>query len=631
MMRRSSGSNMSGGDGSSQSRRLQNCLLPLLVCASMCLCALQGQTHVNIDCALRNFRGNNDEEVDRPAELQREEKLARAQRQQPLTQTEGSFSTADRHHLHPSSSGTHGQSCPPFQRPNGASSPPMQKRDKCDGLMGYGIEESFFVCEPQAPGLLDQVFGGDATEMNGKIQCHYNPTTKATYCEADNLRVDPSKIKVAKGGEPIFTVAGREEEAEFPRYKKGAFSVSGCSINDTSLMDDGPSEKSSQPNMKLPYHMIDMMKSVETSSDEECSKVEERPTLFVTRYEYANLYHTMTDYYNAYQAAMLATKGNMAAMDEMNIVFMDGHARGTLDVGWELLFPNANISYVSELNVSNDGEDNNDKSVTCFRRAIFVSPGYRSSVSIVSHIDTSVYPTPLSYLPACQKTEWQAEFRVRMIHGAMCRLQLWKGWMYPYRHDGDDTFEGHRMNVAAGSDTSNTTKITTVRVLFLLRKNYYSHPRMQGTTTRQIANEDEIEAAMQSVVLNNHHGKPAVFIETRRLILEQHDLSEQILMVQHADIIVGMHGAGLSHTLWATPRTLLLELKPPGFEGHGHFEPLTQLAGGIYESFMGIQYSQDEKQLTNIIPVREFKAAFRNSVEVFLKHHRRSKGSKMPS
>lgn len=327
---------------------------------------------------------------------------------------------------------------------------------------------------------------------------------------------------------------------------------------------------------------------------------------------------------------MLATKGNRAEMDEMNIVFMDGHARGTLEVGWELLFPNANISYVSELHVNNDGDDNSDKAATCFRRAIFVSPGYRSSVSIVSHIDMSVDPEPLSYLPGCQKTEWQAEFRARMIHGARCRLHLWKGWMYPYHHN-DGTPGGHRLNIAAGSNNMNATKTTTVRVLFLLRKNYFSHPRMQGTTTRQIVNEDEMEAAMQSVILNNRHDKPAVFIETRRLILEQHDLSEQILMVQQADIIVGMHGAGLSHILWARPNTLLLELKPPGFEGHGHFEPLTQLAGGFYESFLEIQYPRDEKQLTNIIPVKAFKAAFRNSVQAFLKQNRHRDGDKMPS
>lgn len=538
---------------------------------------------------------------------QQEEKDDGRQQTRGGVEVEGSFSSADRHyHAH------HSKTCEPHHN---SVVPPMKKRGNCDGLMGYGIEESFFVCSPEqglmsqlSQGLSMQWLGSTHTSTqqssDGTMQCHYNPTTKASFCEARNLQVDASMIEVAKGGEPIPNVQGRKEAKEFPVYSKGAFQLSQCSLNKTILEDETESnfQGDRKQNKKLPFHLLDMMEAVQvTNTANKCAHYEERPTLFVTRYEYANLYHTLTDYYNAYQDAMMAVEGDSKSMDSINIVFFDGHARGTLDVGWELLFPNADISYVSELSKKQGN--------TCFRHAIFVSPGYRSGVSIVSFIDETVTPYPPTYLPKCGKNEWQVDFRERIIHGAKCRLQLFKGWMVP-QHTTDD-------NTGGTGKRSATT--TTVRVLFMLRKNHFSHPRMNGATTRQIENEDEVESVLHNVsgrMRNDSHGP--VHIDTRRLILEQHDLAEQILIIQQADIVIGMHGAGLSHIFWARPGTLLIELKPPGFESHGHFEPLTQLAGGLYQAFLNLGEPRDAEGLTNRVPIPRFQQTFETSVDTFI-------------
>jgi prepilin-type processing-associated H-X9-DG protein len=48
------------------------------------------------------------------------------------------------------------------------------------------------------------------------------------------------------------------------------------------------------------------------------------PTLLVTRYEYANIFHTLTDWYNAYQARRM-----FGLTGTVDVVFLDGHAKGT--------------------------------------------------------------------------------------------------------------------------------------------------------------------------------------------------------------------------------------------------------------------------------------------------------------
>lgn len=51
-----------------------------------------------------------------------------------------------------------------------------------------------------------------------------------------------------------------------------------------------------------------MLTTLEYNNDmsSQCQQWEETPTLFVTRYEYANIYHTLGDWYNSYQALHMA-------------------------------------------------------------------------------------------------------------------------------------------------------------------------------------------------------------------------------------------------------------------------------------------------------------------------------------
>lgn len=60
----------------------------------------------------------------------------------------------------------------------------------------------------------------------------------------------------------------------------------------------------------------------------------DEPTLLITRYEYANLYHTTTDWYNVYQTLHTFA---LPVRDTL-LVFVDGHSEGAMDPVWPRLF-----------------------------------------------------------------------------------------------------------------------------------------------------------------------------------------------------------------------------------------------------------------------------------------------------
>ena len=141
---------------------------------------------------------------------------------------------------------------------------------------------------------------------------------------------------------------------------------------------------------------LNMYRSFELTPEPlQCSNVVEGTTLFLVRFEYHNLFHTATDWwarrvvvfspslivcvcahylcvcvcvcvcprplrYNVYQVAR-----SFAGSERVNVVFLDGHAKSSMDEVWEAWAQH--VWYVKSLPPG-----------TCFRRALFVPYGYAS-------------------------------------------------------------------------------------------------------------------------------------------------------------------------------------------------------------------------------------------------------------
>ena len=204
---------------------------------------------------------------------------------------------------------------PPVVSNGGSLSAPHAERvsiwrrpatSKCDLQFGNGFSMKTQLCRE------------NSVNNYSSMECDRNPSTKGVTCAGRNILLDVSKLHVAHGGEPIESVRGRSEDSEFIRYARGAFQMS-CQSADVRTNAE-----------QFPHHLRNMVDSidyitpiqqtdVESGFSAQCDQWIEEPTLMVTRYEYANLYHSMGDFYNTYQ-----TQWMNGLTDEKNlkVIFM---------------------------------------------------------------------------------------------------------------------------------------------------------------------------------------------------------------------------------------------------------------------------------------------------------------------
>ena len=91
------------------------------------------------------------------------------------------------------------------------------------------------------------------------------------------------------------------------------------------------------------------------------------------------------------------------------------------------------------------------------------------------------------------------------------------------------------------------------RILILFRCDYVVHTRyLSGHIRRYFANEDKLVAAARQT----HAGAIVDFFVPTEL-----SMKEQLHRVSKADLLIGMHGAGLTLSLFLRPHAALIELK----------------------------------------------------------------------
>lgn len=338
--------------------------------------------------------------------------------------------------------------------------------------------------------------------------CQVNKDTKTTFCSFDNLRIDTQKIEMeSKGGEVLSTVMGRTEKSEFPRYKRGAFSVR-----------TAPTYDVSNEHRQGMHYMEDVLNAMRYPTaknkgklDFSCHQTYPGTTLFLTRYEYVNLYHTMTDWWNAFFALPREkswisknSEDFLVGMEGIGkadrVIFLDGHAQGLLDPTWESLF--GKYHFIQHMGGSGG---------LCFERAIFVPPGYKS---------------PL----------YDDKKRSRCPHKGMTKAF------------SDFVLEQHNL--------LHKRKVIKGNIVLIDRQPFVSHPRSNPENfLRQIRESDlkKIEKRLTSI--------PGATVQVVRL--ETMSFREQLALMQESHIVIGMHGAALTHLLFMNEsRSHVIELMP---------------------------------------------------------------------
>lgn len=124
-----------------------------------------------------------------------------------------------------------------------------------------------------------------------------------------------------------------------------------------------------------------------------------------------------------------------------------------------------------------------------------------------------------------------------------------------------------------------------LKVLFVRREDYLAHPRHSGKPESRLSNEIEVLEALRSWA-TSRSGHKKVSITVVEGLFAHMTISEQLKEIRESSIIVGAHGAGMSHLLFSRPqKTAVLELMSPYFV-RPHFEVMSQ--------WMGIEYHKIE-------------------------------------
>ena len=300
----------------------------------------------------------------------------------------------------------------------------------------------------------------------------------AEFAFARDIILDPSQAKGLLGGEELNTVLNQDEKLEFYKFKKGFFVLS-CQ----------PSYSFGSKNYLNTW--LAMIHSSYYQIKLRISKVNKQFTLALTRFEYANLFHTVTDFYNAFLAMTFFKK----TPEETAILLVDGHPKGSLDDTWSVLFNKVTrIGHVSN--------------VTLYNEFVWVEQGYNSPMN-----NQKANSIPLV-----------EEFREFFLN----------------RHEVDG--KSHNLNCSS------------INLSFLWRRNYFAHPRNpSGQVSRKIKNEEQLVKYVSEKFMN---------VNVKAYQLDQFNMSMQLAIISKTDILVGMHGAGLTHSMFLPKHAGLIEFYP---------------------------------------------------------------------
>ncbi|XP_014781318.1 uncharacterized protein LOC106877045 [Octopus bimaculoides] len=283
-------------------------------------------------------------------------------------------------------------------------------------------------------------------------------------------------------------------------------------------------------------------------------KIEPRLTIAIERYEYANLFHSMTDFYNAF----LMMKIFNSTPAETNILLLDNHPKGLLISIWYQLFNN--VIFAKDI-----------KEPTTYNNLIWSIMGYNSPL----------YP--------CGKTPILSQIAFSILND-WTPLWMYTNSLVSYLSNFKKFFLGqYHIRDYKNLNCQNLS------VLFIWRRDYISHiHNPSGLITRKIKNENELSVTIQNL-LKGHL--------VRGVQLDKLPVKEQLTLISTTDILIGMHGAALSFSLFLPDHAALLELYPRYWPTTNlHFRSMAHWRNLTYLSWQNVDYLYEKKYFYTYIP-----------------------------
>jgi len=138
---------------------------------------------------------------------------------------------------------------------------------------------------------------------------------------------------------------------------------------------------------------------------------------------------------------------------------------------------------------------------------------------------------------------------------------------------------------------------SSLSLLLVSRRDYVSHARNPAAVVRRkISNEPQLEAALR---MRNPH------FRIRSVQLEELTIQQQLQLVASSDVVVAMHGAGLTHAVFLPDRSGLVEIVPRRLgAGNRHFQAIAHWRRIEYERWISHRPDDDspENNYTTYVP-----------------------------
>lgn len=147
-----------------------------------------------------------------------------------------------------------------------------------------------------------------------------------------------------------------------------------------------------------------------------------------------------------------------------------------------------------------------------------------------------------------------------LIRNLILGIDESQGPVSDYKNIEVPYLEEFRNFVLSQFDLDNDVKLdcSTLKITIIIRRNGVYHPRnVEGKVGRKIFNEAEL-------VNNLMKAFPTACV--RPVLMDALPMTSQLDVIRNTDVLIGMHGAGMSHSLFLPKHAGILELFSRGFK-----------------------------------------------------------------
>ncbi|KAL7576234.1 hypothetical protein ACA910_013714 [Epithemia clementina (nom. ined.)] len=312
-----------------------------------------------------------------------------------------------------------------------------------------------------------------------------------------------------------------------------------------------------------------------TAKQNPCTHTIPGRAFLITRYEYCNLFHTVMDWFNTFLAlapppppnvpppriVTTAENGHSNTTPSsqplrtnknkrVSILFLDGHARGAFDDVWSTVFGKTYFiksSFATAPTIQDEhdtttidqstdtGASSSSSPVVCLRDATLVPSGY-ASVLWPRH---RTFPYQMPVCPSMMNAfvdhvlqAYQLQ-HVSMIPGKITIIDR-----RPYRAHPRSSWHNNSNNSSSSHD------------------NNRGHRRQR----RILDNFPELVQALKQQHQTRLTGNISLSIQVAAL--ETMSFREQLQTIRETNVLIGNHGAGLTHLLFLHDSAMVVEYQP---------------------------------------------------------------------